>query len=80
MLLKHFGIWGIWAFKHIESTHAEHNMSAFKKKAFSENCEAFVDSCIPEVRVVGGDRLRDARVEGADAGLGGRAKVSVALM
>ena len=77
MLLKHFGI---WAFEHIESTHAEHNMSAFNKKAFSENCEAFVDSCIPEVRVVGGDRLRDARVEGANAGLGGGAKVSVALM
>ena len=55
-------------------------MSAFNKKAFSENCEAFVDSCNPEVRVVGGDRLRDARVEGADAGLGGGAKVSVALM
>merc|ERR1712079_937387 len=34
---------------------------------------------IPEVRVVGGDRLSDARVEGADAGLGGGAKVSVAL-
>ena len=51
-----------------------------KKKAFSEYCETFVDSSIPEVRVVGGDRLRDARVKGADAGLGGGAKVSVALI
>ena len=30
--------------------------------------------------MVGGDRLRDARVKGADAGLGGGAKVSVALI
>ena len=64
------------------SPHTEH-FSAFNvqpEEGRTEYCETFVDSSIPEVRVVGGDRLRDARVKGADAGLGGGAKVSVALI